>query len=365
MKFQAGSDQMLPAVLVASRFVGRQANLPALAAMLISAEGGLVTLRATNLECGVEISFPAKVGEGGVAAVSGATLSGFLQNARGKDISASYAGDVLRLETAGSKASIKSVPGEDFPTLPRVAAEQSFTIKSSDLIRLLRSVTHCAATSSVKPELQSVYIFGEAGVLTAAATDSFRLAEKSVPLKSRGSVAPILFPARNAAELVRILESSNNEVVVYYSQNQLSVQVGDTYYTSRLIDGAFPNYRQIIPKEFASEAVVLREDFIQALRSLQIFTDKFLQVSFACDPKRRTIELASRNSDVGEETVTLKAAASGAEIKMNFNSRYLGDAAVPITGESLRLRMQGPGKPLVVRDAADESYLYLAMPMNR
>ncbi|MGH7141777.1 MAG: DNA polymerase III subunit beta, partial [Minisyncoccia bacterium] len=217
----------------------------------------------------------------------------------------------------------------------------------------------------IKPELQGVRLFGEAGVMTAAATDSFRLAEKTVPLKSRGSTPQIIIPARNSAELTRILESHSDTVDVYYDQNQLSVQVGDVYYTTRLIDGSFPNYQQILPKDAATEAVVLREDFSDALRLLQLFTDKFLQVSFLCDPKRKVVELSSHNQDIGEDTVTLKAAVSGEPVQMNFNSRYLADGVMPLTSESVRLKIQGPGKPLVMQDAADTSYLYLAMPMNR
>ena len=356
---------MLPAITLASRFVGKQNNLPALAAVLMSTDTDSVVLRATNLECGVEVSFPATISESGVVALSGTILAGFLQNARGKSISIVSQGEVVRVETERSKATIKTLQSSDFPTLPRVSAEQSFTIKSGDLVRLLRAVVHCASTSGVKPELQSVFLTGEVGKITAAATDSFRLAEKTVALKSRGGVPPILLPARNTSELIRILDGFSGDVEVYYNQNQLSVHSGSVYYTSRLIDGAFPNYCQIIPKEFTTEAVVLREDFNQSLRSLSLFTDKFLQVTLLFDPKRKIVELSSRNADVGEEVVTLKAAVSGEEIQMNFNSRYLADAALPLGGESLRLRMQGPGKPLVVTDAADDSYLYLAMPMNR
>jgi DNA polymerase-3 subunit beta len=111
--------------------------------------------------------------------------------------------------------------------------------------------------------------------------------------------------------------------------------------------------------------VVLREDFMQALKSVALFTDKFMQVSFGCDPQAKTVELSSRNPDVGEQTVTLKAAVSGEGVRLNFNSRYLSDGAAPLSGESLRLQMGGLGKPMVIKDATDESYLYLAMPMNR
>lgn len=365
MKFQASNENILPAITLASRFIGKQNNLPVLSAVLMSTDTDSVILRATNLECGVEVSFPATISEGGTAALSGVVLAGFLQNAHARSVSIASQGEVVKVDTERSKATIKTLQSDDFPTLPRVSAEQSFTIKSGDFVKLLRAVVHCAATSGVKPELQSVYLTGEAGKITAAATDSFRLAEKTVALKSRGGVPPILLPARNTSELIRILDGFSGDVEVYYSQNQISVQVESVYYTSRLIDGAFPNYRQIIPKEFTTEAILLREDFNQSLRSLSLFTDKFLQITFLSDPKRKIVELSSRNADVGEEVITLKAAVSGEGIQMNFNSRYLADATVPINGESLRLRMQGPGKPLVVTDAADDSYLYLAMPMNR
>lgn len=365
MKFEVGTEQFLGGVSLASRFVQRQLSLPVLQTILIVADSGTIVLRATNLECGVEISLPAKIGEAGVAAVSGATLLGFLSNARSKSVSASLQGEILKLQTDRSSAQLKTVSHDDFPVLPRVSAENSFTIKSNDLIHALRSVIHCAATSAVKPELQSVMLGGEAGKLTVAATDSFRLAEKTVSLKSKGSVPQLLLPARNAAELIRILENSAGEIEIFYNQNQLSVQVGNIYYTSRLIDGAFPNYHQVVPKDFATEAVVLREDFSQALKGLSVFTDKFLQVSFVADPGRKTVELSSRNSDVGEEECQLKAAVSGDEVKMTFNSRYLADSVMPLTSESIRLQMNGPGKPMVVRGVSDDSFFYLAMPMNR
>jgi DNA polymerase-3 subunit beta len=137
------------------------------------------------------------------------------------------------------------------------------------------------------------------------------------------------------------------------------------YYTSRLIDGAFPNYQQIIPKSFATEAVVLREDLQQALKSLTVFSDKFLQVSFTVDPARKSIVLSSRNPDVGEQVTTLRATISGEGFTINFNSRYLADSLQAILGESVRVQSNGPGKPILIKDAADDSYLYLAMPMNR
>lgn len=365
MKFECTTEQLLAAVSLVSRFVERKANLPVLGSILLMAEKGRIILRATNLECGVEISTGAKVSEEGIVAVPSQILVGFLGSVRGKTVSGMLSGGVLKLETERAAASIKTVPHEDFPTIPQVPATNSFTVKTSDLARLIRSVVYCASTSAIKPELQSVLLYAEADKLVAAATDSFRLAEKTVPLRSQGSVPSLLLPARNATELYRILETANGDTEIYYDEHQISTHIGSVYYTSRLLDGSFPNYRQILPKSFATEAVVLREDFAGALKSLSIFADKSAQVSFAIDSSKKLVLLSSRNPDVGEQTSTLRATVSGESVSMNFNGRYLADSVQGVAGESVRLFSNGAGKPLLVKDAADDSFLYLAMPMNR
>lgn len=365
MKFECGIEQLLNVVSLANRFVERRANLPVLGSIFIAAEGNRLLLRATNLECGVEISVPTKVTEEGVAAVPGSVLAGFLGNARGKTILGELSGGVLKLKTERASASIKTTPHEDFPILPHVSASTSFTVKTPDLARAIKSVVYCASTSAIKPELQSILLYAEGGKLITAATDSFRLAEKTVPLKSQGSVPQLLIPARNATELMRILETNTGDTEIYYNEHQISTHIGSTYYTSRLLDGAFPNYRQILPKSFATEVVALREDITQALKSLSIFADKSSQVSFTVDPATKTITLSSRNPDVGEQVSTLKATVAGESAAMNFNGKYLADSLIPISGESVRLHANGPGKPLLVKDASDDSFFYLAMPMNR
>lgn len=365
MKFETPLDTLQTAISTAARFAERRANLPVLGCVLVTAEGSRLTLRATNLECGIEIVVPAKVSEDGVAAVPAGVFAGFLGNAKGKSVTAELKGEVLKVETERASASIKTLPNEDFPILPRVSAERSFTTKSADLVRAIRSVAYCASLSAIKPELQSVLLYGDAGKLTAVATDSFRLAEKQVPLKSNGSVPELLIPARNAAELMRVLEGAAGEVEIYYNDNQLSVQLDGTYYTSRLLDGAFPNYRQILPKSFSTEAVVLREEMAGALKSLSVFADKFAQVSLSIEPSKKAMLLTSRNPDVGEQISTVKAAVDGESVIMSFNGRYLADSLQAVQGDSVRLHSNGPGKAMLIKDAGDESFFYLAMPMNR
>ncbi len=365
MKFETILEEFSSAITTLARFAERRTNLPVLSTILITAENGRLLLRATNLECGAEMSVSAKVTGEATAAIPANTLSGFLNNARGKNVSVSLKGEVVKVETQNSSALIKTLPHDDFPLLPRVSADHSFHIKAADLVRAIRSVVHCASLSAVKPELQSVLLYADAGKLIAVATDSFRLAEKTVPQSKGGSVPHLLLPARNATELMRILENMSGDIEVYYNEHQLSTQAGAVYYTSRLLDGTFPNYRQIIPKDFSTEAVVLREELGIALKSLSVFADKFAQVSLTIEPSKKAILLTSRNPDVGEQTSTLKATIKGEGMTVSFNSRYLADSLQSIAGDSVRLHSSGPGKAMLIKDATDASFLYLAMPMNR
>src|SRR3989344_176506 len=311
MKFETPLDVLQNAAATAVRFSEKKPNLPVLGCVLLVAEGSRLILRATNLECGVEIVIPAKITTEGIVAVPANVFAGFLGNARGKTVSAQLVGEVFKIETERANASIKTLPHEDFPVLPRVSAEHSFKIKSGDMVRAIRSVAYCASASAIKPELQSVLLYGDGGNLPAVATDSFRLAEKTVPLRKGGSVPQLLLPARNAAELIRILEGATGDIEVYYNENQLSTQTDSTYYTSRLLDGAFPNYRQILPKSFSTEAVALREDFGGALKALSIFADKFAQVALSIEPSKKAMYLTSRNPDIGEQTSTVRATIKG------------------------------------------------------
>lgn len=365
MRFETTTTQLLEAVSVAARFVEKRANLPVLTGICISTEGNRALLRATNLECGVELTVPAKVLEGGSVVVPAGALLGFLSNAKDKNISLEKKESTLRVQTSRATATIKTFPIDDFPTLPHVPATSSFSCSTADLARAIKSVVYCASTSAIKPELQSVLLFGEAGKLRAAATDSFRLAEKTVPLRSPGATPQLLVPARNAVECMRILETSTGEVDVYYTENQISMHVGPTYFTTRVIDGSFPNYQQIIPKTFSSEIVVLREDFSQALKSLSVFSDKFSHLSFSVENKKKALVLSSHNPDLGEQESTIPATISGEDAAMSFNSKYLADSIQAIQGESIRIQANGPGKAILITDAADNSFRYLAMPMNR
>jgi len=146
----------------------------------------------------------------------------------------------------------------------------------------------------------------------------------------------------------------------------VSFEANDTRITSRIIDGVFPDYRQIIPKGCTTEAVILKQDLINTLKISSVFSDSFNQVHFVLDPKKKLFSTETKNNDVGENRSELDAALSGEPIEVNFNCKYISDSFQSIDADSLSLQFNGKNKPLVIRSVSgDQSFLYLVMPMNR
>jgi len=210
-----------------------------------------------------------------------------------------------------------------------------------------------------------VYIYSDNIQIYFVATDSFRLAEKKIPLKKKIPLPAILIPFKNAGEVVRVFEAQNEEVECHVGKNQISFITEDTHLTSRVVNGVFPDYKQIIPKESTTEVVVLKDDLVKTLRLTTLFSDKFNQVRLIASPKKNDFEIVSKNSDTGEAKQSMKATMFGEESSIGFNHRYIVDGLQSIDVESVSLAFAGPQRPMVVRGASDPSFTYIVMPMNR
>ncbi len=366
MKIECIKDKFLGAVQHAERVTGKNLSLPILKCILLSARDNRLLLKATNLDIGVEIDIPVKVFESGDVAVSGAILSVFLNNLYdSKNVTIESDEGNIKISTPTNTSTIKSLPSEEFPTIPLVSDEKSFKCSPKELIHGFKAVWYSASTSSIKPELSSVCLYGEEEALVFVATDSFRLAEKRVKVKKMKEFGHILIPHKNVVDIVRLLEQAEEEVTVCYDKNQISFSFGRVYVTSRLVNGSFPDYKQIIPKEAKTEVVVLKDDLVRAVKMATIFSDKFNQLSFAIDPAKKDFELRTKNADVGESSQKLEVALSGEAIAVGFNHRYVADCFQSIDSDSVALQLNGQGRPLVMRPVSDKSFTYLVMPMNR
>lgn len=366
MYFSLDKKEFADAVGIASRFAERRSTtLPVLAGVMFFVEGKKIILRATNLEIGVELTLSVEIKKPGSVVLPALVLRDITTSFSGSGtLSFERLGDTVAITTGSAKSIIKTLPSEDFPSLPRPESiKTKFSIDGVVLKTLINSVVACASTSSVRPELASVYLSSEAGVVKAVATDSFRLAEKKLSAKSKVEKFSILVPAKNAIDLAQTIPDT--EVEVRVDDHQCAVVWDDNMVTTRLVSGNYPDYTQIIPKSHTAEATLLRKDFEGALKRTSVFSDSFQKVRLGFDVQEKRLALSARNTDVGESAEPTPASVSGESVELSFNHRYLGAALSLITSENISLSAGGIGRPLVIQGVGDASFLYLVMPMNQ
>jgi len=351
---------------ILEKVVGKQLNLEVLKCILIDASAKKLTLRATNLDIGIEATIPAEIKKQGIIAVPATTLSGFLENSVGEEVEFVATQEKLKAKSGGASVSINTVSHEDFPTLPKTTGK-SVEISSQKIKEGFGSVWYAASSSSMKPELSSVFVSFNNKKIVFASTDSFRLAEKTIQTDGVDEFPTLLIPFKNVVEIIRDLDSTDENTIVKItaSENQASFSFKDLYITTRLVDGTFPDYKQIIPKEHTTEVVVLKQDLLQALKVTNVFVNRFNQVTFIIDPQKKKFIIETTGAETGESSISLSTSLSGEPLKIGFNQKYITDSFQSIKGDSVTLQLSGVGKPMVIKSVSDPTFIYLTMPMSR
>lgn len=366
MKIEVIKDKLQGVMSKAQRLAGKHLSLPILSHVLLIATRGSLVVRSTNLDMGAEYTIPVKVEKEGSVAVPASVFSSFISNlGTVRGVVLEVTDGKLTVSAEGVRAVINGANSDDFPTIPK-AEGPSFSLDPQTLLRGFKAVHYAGALGNLKPELSSVYLYHDGEELVFAATDSFRLAEKRIPFKKAATTfQSVLIPIKNVAELIRMLEEEKDEIRVFIGKGQLSIEGNGLLCTSRLVEGSFPDYRQIIPKEWKAEAVVLKEDLLGALKLTSLFSDRFNQLHIHLEPKKKLLELSARSGELGESSSSFHAALQGETIQSNFNHRYIADCLNAISADSVAFRFSGDNRPLLIGGVGDQSFRYLVMPMNR
>ncbi|MEK7613339.1 MAG: DNA polymerase III subunit beta [Patescibacteria group bacterium] len=366
MKIEILKDHLENTSLITSRVSNKNLSLPVLGCVVITAAGGRVTFQATNLDVSVELQVKAKIIEEGAVAVPAQTFNQLISNAVDQKILLEKKGDVLECVSGKGVSKIKTQDISEFPTLPFVKKGDGFslTIPAKEFITTLKTVSFASSQSGMRPELSSVFLKISDGVITTAATDSFRLAEMKVQIKSKENIDPILIPSRNTQEIIRVVGTA--EVVeLRVGENQISIIADGNYITSRVIDGAFPDYSAIVPKTFSATATALTSEVVKILKKVSVFTDATGQVEVHISEKQKTVSFKAANTSVGETREEAEAVIEGDEVPLSFNVRYLLDALGVVSADSISLKFSGAGKPLIISETPSRGFMYLVMPMNK
>jgi DNA polymerase III subunit beta len=365
MNIECTVEKLKNAVALADRMTGKNLSLPTLHSLLLTASGKTLKIRATNLNVGVEIEIPATVHAEGSVLINGGILNNVCSHLNADEqVTLELVNENISVQTKKTKTVIKCVPNEDFPTLPIVEGE-SFSIPVDIFAEGIRSVYFCAATTEIKPEIASIFIYSESGMMVFVATDSFRLAEKKIKVKDLPDIPKMLIPYKNVADLLRVTDSLKSDIRLAFNKNQLSISGGGIYFTTRLIDGAFPDYQLILPKEELTKVVMMKQELLNTLRLSTVFSDKFFQVLFTAQPDKKQVSLESKNSDIGSNEAAIDAVIEGEGIDVTFNLKYFLDVFQALPGDSVSISFTKQNKPILVRSVQDNSFLYLLVPTNR
>ncbi|NBV76908.1 DNA polymerase III subunit beta [bacterium] len=363
MNFITTREYLLRTIALTERVVGKKESLPVLSCFSITIENECV-VRATNLESGVQVVVPGEIKEKGVIAVPAALFSSVVRSLSSDPITLRSEGDNLLVEAKGSKTLVKCVPHEEFPVFSMAQGETE-VLPRVELIKAIQSVLYAASPSMIRPELGSVLVRCDEGELISAATDSFRLAEKRIRGLTGGSIE-LLIPLKHAQELLHILEKiSGDTLSIAISDSQLVVKVEAVIFFSRITEGSFPQYTEVIPKQFSTEAIVLKSDLSDTLKKARLFSGTDHHIGFHLYPKRKIFSATAQSPNVGEMSEVLEGSITGEDLDINFHLGYLGDCLASIPSDSVTLQFAGVGRPLVMRGVSDTTFTYLVMPLNR
>lgn len=369
MKFTCVRENLERAFSIAERFTGKNLTLPILGNILLEVRENTLTITATNLEYAVQLTVPGSGGRAGKVSIPAKIASALVQSMREDKIQLEEKGGSVIVKSDTRDARLNGMPANDFPLMPTIKKNTSFEIGSLELQNGLASVLPAVSLSEFKPELAGINCKVGLRTLHLAATDTFRLAEKTILLHSGKGSQPdrdvhqfsFILPQRMASELSRILDGEE-QVLISLGDNQMLIEREGIRVISRLIEGNFPEYGAIIPNQFGTTCFLKRAELLQAVRSSSIFASKLQDVTLSFTENE--CEISSLNQEIGEYHTRLPITLSGKEVRVSFNYRYLMDGLTILQGDEIFFGMNNETAPALMHDRTDNTLLYVIMPIR-
>lgn len=371
MKFEINSIKLFKVINQVGKARSKNTLNPLLNNLYLKVEDNNLIIRATNLEITCEKTIPVKSIVNGECLINGDVLVKISNHFNNVDtnISCELVENNLFISYLKVKLQLKTYTFEDFPTIPKLGKKIT-SLNTKLLIDLIKSVSFCAASTEIKPEISSIYIYTIGKELYSVATDSFRLAEKRIILDIEIGDINILISQKNINEMINILESSleedENEIDLYNNENILNIQNSNLSLSVRSINGNFPDYRQLFPKNWETKVVINKNELKNILNLSTVFINNYSYIDLEIDLNENIIKTKSKNDKIGSiEKETKPESLSGEAIISSYNSNYFLDGISHINGETLELLFTQNNKPMFIRDANNESFTYLLMPLNK
>jgi len=281
----------------------------------------------------------------------------------------------LFLRGENYKTQIKGLEAKDYPIIPDVTSETWLELDAKVFCEGMMQVIDFCAITQVRPELSGIYLSFQKNAVKIVSTDSFRLAEKTIaidnPTNNLTSIQSLIIPKNAARELVNIFSEEERKIKFYLSSSQIMIE---SYFSetknpqaqlvSRLIEGEYPNYEDVIPKEFKTQVIVSRDAFLNQIKSASLFSGRTNEIKLVINPKKDNITISSQNVDLGETHSNLSAKIKGEEMTASFNYKFLVEGLGQIKAKEVIFELNGQDGPGVLKPMDDPSYIYVIMPIK-
>jgi DNA polymerase-3 subunit beta len=369
VKLSVMQENLARGLSVVSRAVSSRSTLPVLANVLLKTEDAGLKLTATNLEIGITYWVPGKIESDGSTTVPARLLTDLVSSLPAGDRVdlELQAGDTLHLKSGRFETNIKGIDADEFPAIQAAGERPTTRIAQNVLRRALAEVTFAAASDEARPILTGVLARFEGDQLTLAAADNYRIAVRTIPVLDAVPETSVVIPARALNELARVLADVDDpvEVVLAGARNQVLFHLEGVDLVSRLIDGQFPNYQQVLPQSHNTRAVLDREELLRAVRPAALIAHESanivkLQIGGNGDPG----VTVSANAEVGDHVGAVEAAVEGDGTTIAFNARYLADVLTNVDADQFALELNGPLSPGVFKPVGDDQYVHVVMPVR-
>ena len=365
MKVTCPREELAQKLGVVGRAVSSRTSVNILTGIMLRAEDGRLSLAATDMEISLRVTLDAQVDEEGSVVIPGRLLVDIVRLLPAGEVTLEHRAEegIAHLVCGSASYGLHTYSPDDFPRLPEIAPDESFSVERAALLDTILKVSRSASRDESRPVLTGVLVRFEAGKLIMAATDSYRLSVKETEITEgpAGEIEAIV-PARALSELARIAQASDaDSLTVGIQENQIVFAVDDVWLTARRIDGQFPNYRQLLPETFEAEVELPREELLDVVRRTGLMAQRKSPLRLRFEEGQLTI--SAQTQDVGEAHESLPAAYTADPIEIGFNAEFLRDGLESLEDDQVRLRLISPLRPGLIQGAGDD-FLYLIMPIR-
>ena len=374
MKISCTQENLNQGLLAVSHIANKNTNLPILSNLLFKIENKALTLEATNLEIGITANIRSKVEEDGEFSVDARLLANYIALLPKERIDFELEGDNLKIECQKQKTKIKTQSASEFPLIPKIAKESPCIVDIKAFKQAISEVVFSASNSESRPELSGVFVGFANSELIMAATDSYRLAEKKISLIENKYDKKIIVPVKTLQEISRILsifredtnlESAEN-MEIYLTDNQIMFSYNGIDLVSRLVEGQYPDYTQIIPTNHKTKARINVSELIKNIKTSSLFTrNGIFDIKLDLNVSNKEVVITSSSSQSGENVSVVSAEITGENESIILNYRYLLDNLQIISSDFVDIEIGDVNSPCVIKSENDDKYIYIIMPIRQ